>query len=59
MSDTLRGRKIAILATNGVEQVELIEPRKALSQAGAEVVVVSQKSGTIQGMNYDEKAKLS
>ena len=55
MSDILRGRKIAILATNGVEQVELIEPRKALSQAGAEVVVVSQKSGTIQGMNYDEK----
>lgn len=52
----LSGRKIAILATNGVEQVELTEPQKALREAGAEVVVVSQKPGTIQGMNHDEKA---
>jgi protease I len=58
MSNTLTGRKIAILATNGVEQVELTEPRKALQQAGAETVLVSLKTGSIQGMNHDEKADM-
>ena len=57
MSDELSGRKIAILATNGVEQVELTEPLKALREAGAEVTLVSQKLGTIQGMNHDEKGE--
>ena len=56
MPGTLSGKKIAILATNGVEQVELREPQKALRDAGAEVTVVSQKPGTIQGMNHAEKA---
>lgn len=51
----LRGRRIAILATNGVEQVELTAPRDALIQAGAEVKVISQKPGEIQGMNHDQK----
>ncbi len=55
MAGALDGKKIAILATNGVEQVELTEPQKALRAAGADVVVVSLKSGTIQGMNHDEK----
>ena len=55
MSGTLTGRKIAILATNGFEQVELTEPRRALKEARAEVVVVSQKSGSIQGMNHADK----
>ncbi len=55
MAGTLSGKKIAILATNGVEQVELTEPQKALREAGAEVTVVSQKYGKIQGMNHDEK----
>lgn len=55
MSSTLTGKKIAILATNGVEQVELTTPRKALRAAGAEVVVVSLKGGTIEGMNHDQK----
>eukprot|EP01037_Dinobryon_pediforme_P005811 gene5811-5874_t len=58
MSNTLTGRKIAILATNGFEQVELTEPRKALQQAGAETVVVSLKTGSIQGMNHDEKGDM-
>ena len=35
-NETLEGLKIAILVTNGFEQVELVEPRKALDQAGAE-----------------------
>jgi protease I len=54
MSD-LKGRNIAILATDGFEQVELTEPQKALKAAGANVTVVSPKSGKIQGMNHDQK----
>jgi protease I len=51
----LKGRKVAILATDGVEQVELIEPRKALDAAGAVTHVIAPKEGAIQGMNHDEK----
>jgi protease I len=51
----VRGRTVAVLATDGVEQVELTEPVKALKQAGAEVVVVSPKAGEIQGMNHHDK----
>lgn len=46
---TLRGKTIAILATDGFEQSELIEPRKALDQAGAKTVVISPKPGSIRG----------
>lgn len=52
---SLQGQKIAVLATDGVEQVELTEPVKALREAGAEVVVIAPKSGQIQGMNHAEK----
>jgi protease I len=55
MASTLGGRRIAILATDGVEQVELLAPQQALRDAGADVTVVSLKSGTIQGMNHDAK----
>jgi protease I len=51
----IAGRKIAVLATDGVEQVELTEPVKALKQAKAEVVVIAPKSGAIQGMNHQDK----
>ena len=51
----LAGKKVAILATDGVEQVELTTPQKSLREAGAEVTVVSPKSGKIQGMNHDQK----
>jgi protease I len=51
----LKGRKVAILATDGVEQVELTEPRKALDAAGAVTHVIAPKGGTIQGMNHDDK----
>ena len=53
----LKGRKVAILATDGVEQVELVEPRKALDAAGAVTHLISPKEGTIQGMNHDEKGE--
>ncbi len=55
MGGQLQGRKVAILATDGVEQVELTEPRKALEQAGALVHLVAPKAGTIQGMNHHDK----
>ncbi len=51
----LSDRKIAVLATDGVEQVELTEPVKALRAASAEVVVIAPRSGQIQGMNHHEK----
>jgi protease I len=49
MNSKLNGKKIAILATDGFEQAELTEPRKALDEAGATTEVVSPKSGEIKG----------
>jgi len=49
---SLSGKRVAILATDGVEQVELTEPRKALDAAGASTKVVSPKSGSIKGWNH-------
>lgn len=49
-------RKIAVLATDGVEQVELTEPVKALKQAKADVAVIAPHGGQIQGMNHHDKA---
>ena len=51
----LKGKRIAILATDGVEQVELIEPREALDDAGATTVLVSPMDGKITGMNHERK----
>jgi protease I len=56
MAGTLSGRKIAIVATDGVEQSELQQPLKALKQAGAEVDIVAPHGGEIQGMQHEEKA---
>ncbi|HKP89737.1 MAG TPA: type 1 glutamine amidotransferase domain-containing protein [Thermoleophilaceae bacterium] len=52
----LDGRKIAFLATDGVEQVELTEPRKAVEQEGAETQLVSLEEGEIQGFEHLDKA---
>jgi protease I len=49
MNAKLQGKRIAILATDGFEQVELTEPKKALEEAGATVDVVSLKPGQIKG----------
>lgn len=49
MASKLNGKKVAILATDGFEQVELTEPRKALDDAGAKTEVISPKSGEIKG----------
>ncbi len=50
--------KVAVLATDGVEQVELTEPVKALRAASAKVSVISLKNGQIQGMNHDQKGDM-
>jgi protease I len=51
----LQGKKIAFLATDGVEQVEYTEPRKAVEQAGGTADLVSLKPGQIQGFNHLDK----
>jgi protease I len=52
----LSGKKVAIIATDMVEQIELVEPRKALDAAGAETQLISIKPGEIQGFNHFDKA---
>ena len=49
----LNGLRVAVLATDGVEEPELTEPVKALKGAGAVVTVVSLKTGEIQAMSHD------
>jgi protease I len=53
MANDLSGRTIAILATDGVEQVELEKPRQAVQDAGARTELLSIKDGEIQAMNQD------
>ena len=56
MSDQLSGKKVAFLATDGFEQVELTQPWDAIKSAGATVELVSLESGKIQGFNHLDKA---
>ncbi len=53
MSDSLKGKKIAIIATDGVEQVEHDKPRQAVEEAGADTELLSVGSDEIQAMNGD------
>jgi protease I len=53
MANELEGQKIAILAADGVEQVELEQPREAVENAGAETELLSLEAGEIQAMNQD------
>ena len=55
MPRALEGKRVAILATDGVEQVELVDVRKALDDAGAETVLVSPKADSIQAVSHHEK----
>jgi deglycase len=56
MANKLLGKKIAFLATDMFEEVELAEPWKALEQEGAELELVSLEDGEIQGFNHYDKA---
>ena len=53
MANELEGKKIAILAADGVEQVELEQPRDAVEKAGGETDLLSIEEGEIQAMNGD------
>ncbi|MGZ5324837.1 MAG: type 1 glutamine amidotransferase domain-containing protein [Solirubrobacterales bacterium] len=57
MADELKGRRVAFLVANeGIEQVELTEPRKALEEAGAETVLIAPEAGEAQAFNHLDKA---
>jgi protease I len=53
MAENLNSKKIAIIATDGVEQVELVKPREAVEKAGADTELLSLETGQIQAMNSD------
>jgi protease I len=53
MANELQGKKIAFLAADGVEKVELEKPRAALHEAGAQTELLSLKTGEIQARNHD------
>jgi protease I len=56
VAEELQGKKIAFLVSNeGIEQVELIEPRKAVEEAGAETVLIAPEGGKAQGFNHLDK----
>jgi protease I len=54
----LAGKRIAILATNGFEQAELLVPQQTLEDAGATVDVIAPEPGLIQGMIHQEKGQM-
>jgi protease I len=54
MANELKGKRIAAMVTDGFEQVELFEPRRALEQAGAQVEVIAPAGGEVRGWNHKE-----
>lgn len=57
MSNELSGKTIAFLATDGVEQVELTEPWRAIEEAGGTPHLVSIRNEPIQGFDHQDKAE--
>jgi protease I len=58
MKKNINGMRVAILVTDDFEQSELVEPKQALEEAGAEAKIVAPKAGKVQGMRHDEKADM-
>ena len=56
MSQELEGKKVAILVTNGFEQVEMTKPRQAFIDAGADTYLISPAGEEVQGWNHFDKA---
>ncbi|MCP8466764.1 type 1 glutamine amidotransferase [Pseudomonas sp. ZM23] len=56
MSQTLKGKTVAILVTDGFEQIELTGPRQALEKAGAEIHILSDNIDEVRGWNHDQPA---
>jgi protease I len=57
MSNELNGKRIAFLATDGVEQVELIEPLRAVTDAGGGAEIISLREGEFQGFDHLDKGQ--
>ncbi|GGQ69720.1 type 1 glutamine amidotransferase domain-containing protein [Couchioplanes azureus] len=56
MTVSIKGKRVAFLATDGVEEVEYTQPRKAVEDAGGEAELVSIRTGEIQAVNHLDKA---
>ncbi|MCX2896371.1 type 1 glutamine amidotransferase domain-containing protein [Pseudomonas mandelii] len=56
MANSLSGKRVAILVTDGFEQVELTGPKQALEEAGARVDILSAEEGQVKGWNHDKPA---
>jgi protease I len=56
MSRELEGIKVALLVTDGFEEVEMTSPRKTLDEAGARTVLVSPKDGSVQAFKHHDKS---
>ena len=56
MTTSIKGKRVAFLATDGVEEVEYTEPRKAVENAGGHAELISIKDGEIQAVNHMDKA---
>jgi protease I len=52
----LQGKRIAIIVTDGFEQIELTSPRETLEKAGAKCVLIAPKDGQVQGFKHHDKA---
>ncbi|MBV8543593.1 MAG: type 1 glutamine amidotransferase [Acidobacteria bacterium] len=52
----LKGKRVALIVTDGFEQIEMTSPREALDKAGAKTVLVSPKDGKVQGFKHHDKA---
>ncbi|MEA2164571.1 MAG: protease [Thermoanaerobaculia bacterium] len=52
----LKGKRVAIIVTDGFEQIEMTSPREALEKAGAKTILVSPKDGEVQGFKHHDKA---
>ena len=55
--DTLKGLKVAILITDGFEEVEMVKPRKELDDAGAKTSIVSPKDSKVRSWSFTEWSK--
>jgi protease I len=57
MQQDLNGRRVAILVTDGFEQIEMTGPREALEGAGAKCVLISNKDGEVQAFKHHDKSE--
>jgi protease I len=57
MAEDLKGVRVAVLLTDGVEEPEFVKPKEALEKAGAKVSVISPKGGDIQSFQHHDKSK--